>query len=341
MVETKPELKHVKEAEETGVWGSIKKGINKFNPIYDPNAPEYGATDLALDAASLVPGIGAPASATSAYRNLQRGDYGYAALDALGAVPIAGWLAKGAKATSLINKVGKVGAIGGAGQVGYEVAKPDGVHSTIKDIQAQDGSSYGAAARRVAAEIGSEVADTATKGYNDAKNWIAGKISGSDSNSAAANQPETPGQSGSKGGNSSGQVGTTVVAAKESGSKVKSYKVPNSNSGNSQKTKSSAANVIKSVVAQSRPAKSAAGSDYENARTAQLRANPNSVGARSALPPEARGEDPLPAAPVKAQTSRGINSTNTEAPRTMGSSWNNSYKNKYSMGPGPSQFPSK
>jgi hypothetical protein len=366
-VETKPELKRVdvNEAEETGVWAAIKKGANKLNPIYDPNAPEYGATDLALDAASLAPGIGAPASATSAYRNLQRGDYGYAALDALGAVPLLGWAAKGAKAASLLSKAKTAGAIGGAGQVGYEVAKPDGVHSTIKDIQAQDGSSYGAAAGRVAAEIGSEVADTATKGYNDAKNWVAGKISGSDSNSAAANQPETPGQSGSKGGNSSGQVGTTVVAAKpgqsgskggnssgqvgttvvaakESGSKVKSYKVPNSNSGNSQKTKSSAANIIKSVVAQSnRPAKSAAGSDYENARTAQLRANPNSVGARSALPPEARVEAPLPAAPVKAQPSPGINSTNTGVPRTMGSSFNNSYKNKYSMGPGPSQFPSK
>lgn len=97
----------------------------------------------------------------------------------------------------------------------------------------------------------------------------------------------------------------------------------------------------RAAQADARPAKSAAGSDYENARTAQLRANPNSVGARSALPPEARGEAPLPVAPVKAQPSPGINSTNNEAPRSMGSSFNNSYKNKYSMGPGPSQFPSK
>jgi len=93
-----------------------------------------------------------------------------------------------------------------------------------------------------------------------------------------------------------------------------------------------------------RPAKSVAGSDYEANRAKQLNANPNSVGAQSAgnRSVEAATKSLNTNTPVVApQPSPGINSTNTETPRTMGSSWNNSYKNKYSMGPGPSQFPSK
>jgi hypothetical protein len=71
---------------------------------------------------------------------------------------------------------------------------------------------------------------------------------------------------------------------------------------------------------------------------------PISRGTDSAPRPAMYGAKPVQQEPLAApapQQSQGINSTNTPASPTMGSSWNNSYKNKYSMGPGPSQFPSK
>jgi hypothetical protein len=84
--------------------------------------------------------------------------------------------------------------------------------------------------------------------------------------------------------------------------------------------------------------------DYEAKRAEMLNKYPNSVGAQSAgnRSVEAATKSLNTNTPVVApQPSPGINSTNTETPRSMGSSWNNSYKNKYSMGPGPSQFPTK
>jgi hypothetical protein len=84
--------------------------------------------------------------------------------------------------------------------------------------------------------------------------------------------------------------------------------------------------------------------DYEAKRAEMLNKYPNSAGAQSAgnRSVEAATKSLNTNTPVAApQPSPGINSTNTETPRTMGSSFNNSYKNKYSMGPGPSQFPSK
>ena len=80
--------------------------------------------------------------------------------------------------------------------------------------------------------------------------------------------------------------------------------------------------------------------DYEAKRAELLKKYTNSAGAQSA------GNRSVEAATKSLNTnapqpSSEINSTNVETPRSMGSSWNNSYKNKYSMGPGPSQFPSK
>lgn len=75
---------------------------NKLAVIREKN--EYGKADMALDAASLIPGpIGSAASLASAGMSLSRGEYGNAALDVAGALPGVGYLAKGAK-------IGRVGS---------------------------------------------------------------------------------------------------------------------------------------------------------------------------------------------------------------------------------------
>jgi hypothetical protein len=65
----------------------------------DEKAEAYGAKDVAANAASFVPGpVGMAASAYAAKRSYQRGNYGMAALGAVGALPIVGYVGRAAKA---------------------------------------------------------------------------------------------------------------------------------------------------------------------------------------------------------------------------------------------------
>lgn len=112
--------------------GAVGSTLDQINPRRDPSKkpedydtsnpistgltnPKSYTSDLALDLYSMVPVVGAIPSAISAKRNLERGDYYNAALDAFGAIPIAGWaakgikaLSKGAKVASTMNKVEKI-----------------------------------------------------------------------------------------------------------------------------------------------------------------------------------------------------------------------------------------
>jgi hypothetical protein len=113
---------------ETGLQAQIdkqQKKLDPYNPVlnkkdtwykskeYDSNI--YNPTsDFNMDLASMIPVVGAVPSAIQAYRNLERGDYVNAGLDALGVIPGAGLLTKGlkffgkaGKATSTLGKVGE------------------------------------------------------------------------------------------------------------------------------------------------------------------------------------------------------------------------------------------
>lgn len=74
---------------------NIEKGLQQAG-IQNPESQRTWV-DTALDVASLAPVVGAPFSLASAVRSYQRGDYGDAALDALGAIPGASLLTKGLK----------------------------------------------------------------------------------------------------------------------------------------------------------------------------------------------------------------------------------------------------
>lgn len=70
---------------------------------------KYNKIDAALDAASFFPGVGSVASLASAGRSLSRGEYGNAALDAIGALPVVGSAAKAAKVAKVAAKTTKAG----------------------------------------------------------------------------------------------------------------------------------------------------------------------------------------------------------------------------------------
>ena len=68
------------------------------NKTKSDESDEYGKTDAALDAASLIPGIGSVASVVSAVRNVARGKHSDAALDAAGIIPGVNYVTKPVKA---------------------------------------------------------------------------------------------------------------------------------------------------------------------------------------------------------------------------------------------------
>ena len=105
--------------------------------------------DTALDVASLAPVVGAPFSLASAIRSYQRGDYGDAALDALGVIPGASLLTKGlkwgGKAAKNAGVMSKITGLGDTTQrVGGATIVPSMVSPTSKVGKAIDKTSNAA-----------------------------------------------------------------------------------------------------------------------------------------------------------------------------------------------------
>jgi hypothetical protein len=102
---------------------------------YKPKDPdvEYGKKDLAADLASVGPPVTSiPGAAYGTYRSLQRGEYGQAALNALGVIPGVGLLTKGTKLASTGQKISKFaghadvgGSLGSVAKDVYDATKDD------------------------------------------------------------------------------------------------------------------------------------------------------------------------------------------------------------------------
>jgi len=102
---------------------------------YKPKDPdvEYGKKDLAADLASIGPPVTSiPGAAYGTYRSLQRGEYGQAALNALGVIPGVGLLTKGTKLASTGQKISKFaghadvgGSLGSVAKDVYDATKDD------------------------------------------------------------------------------------------------------------------------------------------------------------------------------------------------------------------------
>jgi len=112
---------------------NVGSALDKVNPYlekghrdpqsgdYVPDDPKanYGGKDFAADVASMVPGVGAGASAYSAKRSLGRGEYGMAAVDAAGVVAP---MAKAAKAGEMASALQKGRSVAYPSLIGADVA---------------------------------------------------------------------------------------------------------------------------------------------------------------------------------------------------------------------------
>jgi hypothetical protein len=124
---------------------------------------DYGGTDLALDAASMVPFIGTPAAAYSTYRAASRGDWADAGLNALSMIPGLGTVLKGGKLTAKAGaaalKYGKPASAAATGLQLGDAGKQ--IHDYAKTIQDTSGQTYmkslGDAGYNIGAEVSKDV----------------------------------------------------------------------------------------------------------------------------------------------------------------------------------------
>jgi len=88
--------------------GELKESSFRNNLNILRENEQYDKTDAALDAASMIPGpAGVAATLVSSARNAKRGNYTDAALDAVGALPVAGYAAKAVKVGRVMSRVSK------------------------------------------------------------------------------------------------------------------------------------------------------------------------------------------------------------------------------------------
>ena len=166
---------------------NVEKQLQKAG-IQNPESQRTNF-DTFLDAASLIPGIGSLASGWSAVRSFKRGDYGDAALDALGVIPGASYLTKGlkwggraAKGAGIMSKLTGLGT--DAQRIGGKtLIKPDTINrasklgkaidktSDVADAVATPGNLFqlGQAGEPVAKPIAGAVKDVAVDRYNKYK----------------------------------------------------------------------------------------------------------------------------------------------------------------------------
>ena len=140
-------------------------------------ARQYGSADMALDAASFLPGpAGSAASLASAGMSISRGDYVGAALDAAGALPLVGYAAKAAKAAKVARALRKASkatkVIDKAGDASKALNKADHAADAVKatktaEVAAKENKlakASGPTTRGAkAAKFGSKVAGIASK----------------------------------------------------------------------------------------------------------------------------------------------------------------------------------
>ena len=305
-IETKPELKHVKEEDN---WYDTAKGYIK-SPDALIGAGTYGAVKGAgAFLGKKLPGVGAAINAADAYGRIKRGDYTGAAINGASGVAsffpgIGTAIATGLDAANLARDYAKENPT----QPSFDnTGNSPTTTKPANGIQRALGVRSGFMPSPSSSPTNKETvpAPTSTTNIGSVGGAVAGK---------AITQSS---KLGSVGGAVAGKAITKVApkpALKLPGPGTPGYRTD------------------------------AQMNDYEAKRAEMLNKYPNSVGAQSAgnRSVEAATKSLNTNTPaVEPQQSQGINSTNTPASPTMGSSWNNSYKNKYSMGPGPSQFPSK
>lgn len=129
---------------------------------------KYGKADAALDAASFIPGpAGSIASLASAARSLKRKDYVGAALDAAGALPGVGYLAKGAKVARVASKALRPVSKGGKITDPARLARRT---KALKAIKSRRGGKLGGLGAALAGAAGGAGAATALGGDSQPTN---------------------------------------------------------------------------------------------------------------------------------------------------------------------------